>query len=126
VIDFLVQIVQTEVPDSHIAIIASHAHEDHNIPAIIREQGLAHLLGGPLARTSRLIGLIFTAFSALFPENVKSDSIRKWKTCCSTSCDPRYTFRRLHDTDLFFFHLCIPKPSHTSYPTASFCFVCTS
>ncbi|KAJ6526670.1 hypothetical protein B0H19DRAFT_544231 [Mycena capillaripes] len=77
VIDFLVQTVQTEIPDSYIAIMAPHAHEDHSIPAIIREQGLAHLLGGALAKTSRLVGLISTAFSALFPEDVEPDSPRK-------------------------------------------------
>ncbi|KAJ7440610.1 hypothetical protein FB451DRAFT_126070 [Mycena latifolia] len=69
VIDFLVRIVQT-LPDSYTAIIASHAHQDH-IPAIIREQGLAHLLGGPLARTSRLVRLISGAFAALFPGDVE-------------------------------------------------------
>ncbi|KAJ7436891.1 hypothetical protein B0H11DRAFT_2108939 [Mycena galericulata] len=75
VIAFLVQIVQTEIPDSYIAIIASHRHKedlDQSIPTIIREQGLAHLLGGPLAKTSRLVGLISSAFGALFPE----DSVR--------------------------------------------------
>lgn len=78
VIDFLVQIVQTEVPDSYIAIIASHEHEDldQSIPAVIREQGLAHLLGGPLAKTSRLVGLISSAFSALFPEQREAHSLR--------------------------------------------------
>ncbi|KAJ7125791.1 hypothetical protein C8R43DRAFT_1111457 [Mycena crocata] len=77
VIDLLVQIVQTEVPDSYVAIIAAQAHDDASIPAIIREQGLAHLLGGPLARTSRLIGLISSAFSALFPENAEPNSPHK-------------------------------------------------
>ncbi|KAJ6542205.1 hypothetical protein DFH09DRAFT_46967 [Mycena vulgaris] len=70
VIDLLVQIVQTDIPDSYLAIIASQAHEEH-IPAIIREQGLAHLLGGPLAKTSRLVRLISEAFAALFPGDVE-------------------------------------------------------
>lgn len=70
VIAFLVQIVRTEVPESYTAIIRTTDFEDldHSIPAIIREQGLAHLLGGPLAKTSRLVGLILNAFVALFPE----------------------------------------------------------
>ncbi|KAJ6479520.1 hypothetical protein C8R47DRAFT_1322712 [Mycena vitilis] len=77
VIDFLVHIVQTEVPESYIAITASHAPEEQNIPAIIREHGLAHLLGGPLAKTSRLVGLITAAFSVLFPEDAKPHSVPK-------------------------------------------------
>ncbi|KAF8155203.1 hypothetical protein K438DRAFT_2026476 [Mycena galopus ATCC 62051] len=78
VINFLVQIVQTEVPDSYMAIIASHDHEDKDIPPIIHEQGLTLLLGGPLAKTSRLVGLIASAFSALFPESRQLDTARKY------------------------------------------------
>ncbi|KAJ7133168.1 hypothetical protein C8R44DRAFT_772000 [Mycena epipterygia] len=77
VIDFLVRIVQTEVPESYTAIIAAaHDHEAH-IPAIIREQGLARLLGGPLAKTSRLVGLISTAFAALFPGDTEPAPVRQ-------------------------------------------------
>ncbi|KAF7296847.1 hypothetical protein MIND_00916000 [Mycena indigotica] len=38
-----------------------------SVPAGICDAGLARLLGGPLARTSRLVGLIAAAFAALFP-----------------------------------------------------------
>ncbi|KAJ7030856.1 hypothetical protein C8F04DRAFT_1397659 [Mycena alexandri] len=81
-LDFLVHIAQTEVPESYRAIIdvgvpfPSHAQDDLRMPAIIREQGLGHLLGGPLSKTSRLVGLISAAFGALFPEDVKPDSMR--------------------------------------------------
>ncbi|KAF7333273.1 hypothetical protein MSAN_02421800 [Mycena sanguinolenta] len=78
VIDFLVRTVQTEVPESYADIIASSDHEDRvHIPAIIKEQGLAPLLGGPLAKTSRLVGLIAAAFSALFPGDTDMDMRRK-------------------------------------------------
>jgi hypothetical protein len=68
-IDFLVHITQTEVPDSYMAIIAAQEHQARSIPAIIREHGLADLLGGPLAQTSRLMRLISSAFSALLLED---------------------------------------------------------
>ncbi|KAJ7699555.1 hypothetical protein B0H17DRAFT_1129170 [Mycena rosella] len=61
-------------PDSYLAIIASQAHEEH-IPAIIREHGLAQLLGGPLAKASRLVRLISGAFSALFPGDVELEPV---------------------------------------------------
>ncbi|KAJ7212534.1 hypothetical protein GGX14DRAFT_393433 [Mycena pura] len=55
-----------------------HADEDaaHAIPAIVCEAGLARLLGGPLARTSRLVGLIAAAFAALFPDTHGTDLSR--------------------------------------------------
>ncbi|KAJ6612855.1 hypothetical protein B0H10DRAFT_2222745 [Mycena sp. CBHHK59/15] len=74
VVDFLVQIIGTEVPGSYMAILAGHESADRNIPAIIREHGLTHLLSGPLAQTSRLVRLIATAFSALFPEGEGTDA----------------------------------------------------
>ncbi|KAJ6453373.1 hypothetical protein C8R45DRAFT_1083102 [Mycena sanguinolenta] len=78
VVDFLVQTVQTEVPESYADIIASSGHEHKvHIPAIIKEQGLAKLLIGPLAKTSRLVGLIAAAFSALFPGDAGPDPSRK-------------------------------------------------
>ncbi|KAJ7098581.1 hypothetical protein B0H15DRAFT_821299 [Mycena belliarum] len=84
VVEFLVRIVQTEVPDSYMAIIgASQTTQDH-IPAVIREQGLAHVLGGPLAKTSRLVRLISGAFSALFPGDVDPDAIQSESTSSST------------------------------------------
>ncbi|KAJ7609500.1 hypothetical protein FB45DRAFT_944582 [Roridomyces roridus] len=79
VIPFLVHILRTEVPDSYTTMVSPSHHDgdqkwsSHGIPAVIREQGadglsLAHLLSGPLARASRLVGLISGAFGALFPE----------------------------------------------------------
>ncbi|KAJ7761789.1 hypothetical protein B0H16DRAFT_1530551 [Mycena metata] len=82
IVNFLVHIAHTEVPESYRAIIdvdvpiSPHAQEDLRFPEIIHEHGLGHLLGGPLSKTSRLVGLISAAFWALFPEAVSPDSMR--------------------------------------------------
>ncbi|KAJ7119288.1 hypothetical protein C8R46DRAFT_1150243 [Mycena filopes] len=84
VLPFLVHIVHTEVPESYLALInlddppspnslqakeeSDDASQWQRIPAL----GLpAHLLSGPLAKTSRLVGLISAAVGALFPGDVE-------------------------------------------------------
>ncbi|KAJ7058721.1 hypothetical protein C8F01DRAFT_1255138 [Mycena amicta] len=58
---------ETHAPVTH-ATGSAFSHLS-GIPAVVCEAGLARLLGGPLARTSRLVGLIAAAFAALFPDD---------------------------------------------------------
>ncbi|KAK7038614.1 hypothetical protein R3P38DRAFT_2906717 [Favolaschia claudopus] len=77
VIDFLLHIVHREVPESYFAILGvdqearySGAYYANDDIIIEKERGLGLLLNGPLAKTSRLVGLISAAFEALFPGEI--------------------------------------------------------
>ncbi|KAK6969376.1 hypothetical protein R3P38DRAFT_3146139 [Favolaschia claudopus] len=82
VIDFLVHIVRREVPESYFAILGvdqearySGAYYANDHVIIEKERGLGLLLNGPLAKTSRLVGLISAAFEALFPGDISPAAV---------------------------------------------------
>jgi len=64
ILQFLIHILQAEVPDTYMAVIASHDPSD--ISNIIREHGLRHLLNERAAQSSRILRFIYAAFAALF------------------------------------------------------------
>ncbi|KAF9458493.1 hypothetical protein BDZ94DRAFT_1270575, partial [Collybia nuda] len=66
VIEYLIQVLQKEIPDSYFAHIATHI--DHSeIPRIIRESGLTHLVQDRGAIITQIQPAIEEVFSALFP-----------------------------------------------------------
>lgn len=64
ILQFLIHILQAEVPGTYMAVIASRDPSD--ISNIIREHGLGHLLNERAAQSSRILRFISAVFAALF------------------------------------------------------------